>query len=181
MTESEIMQRAKMYLDKMAQGIDPISDKPVPDTECICQERISKCLTYVSGILGNLIDDKGSSELSLKATTPSTSISHNSARPVVTHKQTTVKIGCTVILEDIATGETMELKIVPARSETRYKTMGYKTKKYADVYQTSDADGSSSISELSPLGEAIINKRVGDIAVFTVEGNKKRYRITSIQ
>lgn len=52
MTELEIMQRAKMYLDKMAQGIDPISGQPVPDSDCICQERISKCLTYVSGVLG---------------------------------------------------------------------------------------------------------------------------------
>ena len=27
MTELEIMQRAKMYMDKLAQGIDPISDQ----------------------------------------------------------------------------------------------------------------------------------------------------------
>ena len=31
MTELEIMQRAKMYIDKLAQGIDPITDREVPE------------------------------------------------------------------------------------------------------------------------------------------------------
>lgn len=31
MTELETMQRAKMYLDKLAQGIDPISGQEIPN------------------------------------------------------------------------------------------------------------------------------------------------------
>lgn len=38
MTELETIERAKMYLDKMANGIDPLSDKPVPETD-ICPFR----------------------------------------------------------------------------------------------------------------------------------------------
>lgn len=30
MTDLEIMQRAKMYLDRLAQGIDPISGQEMP-------------------------------------------------------------------------------------------------------------------------------------------------------
>ena len=59
MTELETMQRAKMYLDKLANGIDPVSDKPVPDSDCINHVRISRCLFYVSGILGKLIEEGG--------------------------------------------------------------------------------------------------------------------------
>ena len=41
MTELETLQRAKMYLDKLANGIDPLTDVPVPDNDCINQIRIS--------------------------------------------------------------------------------------------------------------------------------------------
>ena len=59
MTELEILLRAKMYLDKMANGIDPITDAPVPDSDCINQVRVSRCLSYVSGILSEVIKNGG--------------------------------------------------------------------------------------------------------------------------
>ena len=59
MTELEIMQRAKMYLDKMANGIDPLTDSPVPDNDCINQIRISRCLFYVSDVLRKVIENGG--------------------------------------------------------------------------------------------------------------------------
>ena len=31
MTELEKIQRAKMYLDKLANGINPLTDQPTPD------------------------------------------------------------------------------------------------------------------------------------------------------
>ena len=51
MTELEIMQRAKMYLDKLANGINPVTDQPASDSDCINQVRISRCLFYVSDVL----------------------------------------------------------------------------------------------------------------------------------
>ena len=59
MTELEIMQHAKSYIDKMATGIDPISGVAVPETDCINQVRISRCLFYVSDILRKVIENGG--------------------------------------------------------------------------------------------------------------------------
>ena len=59
MTELETMQRAKMYVDKLANGIDPLTDQPVSDTDCINQVRISRCLFYVSDVLRQVIENGG--------------------------------------------------------------------------------------------------------------------------
>ena len=59
MTELEKMQRAKMYLDKLANGIDPITDQPVSEGDSINQVRISRCLFYVSDVLRQVIENGG--------------------------------------------------------------------------------------------------------------------------
>lgn len=59
MTELEIMQRAKNYLDQMANGIDPLSGQPIPEGELLHNARISRCLTYVSGVLEQIIAQGG--------------------------------------------------------------------------------------------------------------------------
>lgn len=59
MTELEKMQRAKMYIDKLANGIDPITDREMEEDETLNQVRISRCLFYVSEVLGRVIDNGG--------------------------------------------------------------------------------------------------------------------------
>ena len=59
MTELEKMQRAKMYIDKLANGINPIDDEPAADSDIINNVRLSRCLFYVSGVLGQVIDNHG--------------------------------------------------------------------------------------------------------------------------
>ena len=59
MTELETMQRAKMYLDKLARGIDPITDREVPEDSVMNNVRICRCLHYVSGILDQVIANGG--------------------------------------------------------------------------------------------------------------------------
>lgn len=59
MTELETMQRAKMYLDKLAQGIDPISNQEVPEDSALNQIRLARCFFYVSDILGQVIANGG--------------------------------------------------------------------------------------------------------------------------
>ena len=59
MTELEIMQRAKSYIDKMANGIDPVTDREAADTDVINNVRISRCLFYVSDILRQVIENGG--------------------------------------------------------------------------------------------------------------------------
>ena len=59
MTELETMQRAKIYLDKLARGVDPISNQEVPEDTVLNNVRISRCLHYVSGVLEQVIANGG--------------------------------------------------------------------------------------------------------------------------
>ena len=58
MTELETMERAKMYIEKMANGIDPLSGRPVQEGDLINNVRISRCLFYVADILQKVIDNQ---------------------------------------------------------------------------------------------------------------------------
>lgn len=59
MTELETMQRAKMYMDKLAQGIDPISDVELPQDTVLNNVRMARCFFYVSGVLEQVIRNGG--------------------------------------------------------------------------------------------------------------------------
>lgn len=59
MTELETMQRAKMYMDKLAHGIDPISDQEIPDDSVLNNVRLARCFFYVSDVLGKVIANGG--------------------------------------------------------------------------------------------------------------------------
>ena len=59
MTELEIMERAKMYVDKMANGINPLTDEPIREDDFVNNVRIARCLFYVSGVLGRVIENGG--------------------------------------------------------------------------------------------------------------------------
>lgn len=54
------MQRAKAYIDQLANGINPIDGTSVADSDVINNVRISRCLFYVSDILKRVIDNGGS-------------------------------------------------------------------------------------------------------------------------
>lgn len=57
MTELETIKRAKMYMDKLAIGINPLDDTPVPEEELVNHVRMAKCFCFISGILQRVIDD----------------------------------------------------------------------------------------------------------------------------
>lgn len=59
MTELEIMMRAKMYIESLAKGIDPLTGQEVSADDIVNNVRISRCLFYVSGILQQVIDNGG--------------------------------------------------------------------------------------------------------------------------
>lgn len=59
MTELEKLKYAKEYIDKLANGINPLNDSITPDTDVINQVHISRCLFYVSDVLRQLIDRGG--------------------------------------------------------------------------------------------------------------------------
>ena len=62
MTELEKMQRAKMYIDKLANGINPIDDTAAPENDVINNVRLSRCFFYVSDILRQVIENGGTAK-----------------------------------------------------------------------------------------------------------------------
>lgn len=59
MTQLDKIKRAKMYMDKLANGINPIDDTAVPDEDIINSVRLSRCFFFVSDILRQVIDSGG--------------------------------------------------------------------------------------------------------------------------
>ena len=59
MTELETVQRAKMYMDKLAQGIDPITGREIPEDSTLNNVRLARCFFYVSGVLDQVIANGG--------------------------------------------------------------------------------------------------------------------------
>lgn len=55
----ELLKHAKSYIEKMANGINPLTDESVPDSDIINNIRISRCLFYVNNILGEVISNGG--------------------------------------------------------------------------------------------------------------------------
>ncbi len=59
MTELETIARAQMYLEKLANGINPLTNTEAKDDDVINNVRISRCLFYSAGILKQIVDNKG--------------------------------------------------------------------------------------------------------------------------
>ena len=56
MTELEKIEYAKSFIDKLANGINPLDDMPIPDDDIVNNVRLSRCFFYVSTILQKEID-----------------------------------------------------------------------------------------------------------------------------
>lgn len=61
MTELELMMHARTYIRKLANGINPLTDKPVPENDCVNNIRISRCLFYVAEVMDRAIKAQGPS------------------------------------------------------------------------------------------------------------------------
>lgn len=53
-TELDTMKHAKEYIDKLANGIDPFTDKPVPDDDIVNNVKLSRCFSTFRGYLKRL-------------------------------------------------------------------------------------------------------------------------------
>ena len=62
-TELDTMKHAKEYIDKLANGIDPFTGKPIPDDDIVNNVKLSRCFFYISGILEKVIKDSTSYEM----------------------------------------------------------------------------------------------------------------------
>ena len=56
MTELEKIEYAKTFIDKLANGINPLDDTAIPENDIVNNVRLSRCFFYVSTILQKEID-----------------------------------------------------------------------------------------------------------------------------
>ncbi|MBO5440133.1 MAG: hypothetical protein J6A53_05710 [Clostridia bacterium] len=59
MTELEKIEYAKSFIDKLANGINPLNDESIPENDIVNNVRLSRCFFYVSDILRQVIDNGG--------------------------------------------------------------------------------------------------------------------------
>lgn len=59
MTDLEVMQHAKIYMEKLANGIDPVTDREAAEDDVIQNVRLSRCFFYVADVLRRLIEIGG--------------------------------------------------------------------------------------------------------------------------
>lgn len=55
MTELEKIEYAKSFIDKLANGINPLNDTPIPEEDVAKNVRLSRCFSYVSSVLGQVV------------------------------------------------------------------------------------------------------------------------------
>lgn len=58
-TELEKIECAKTYIDKLANGINPVDDTMAPDADIINNVRLSRCFFFVSDVLRQVIENGG--------------------------------------------------------------------------------------------------------------------------
>lgn len=59
MTELEKIEYAKSFMDKLANGINPLDDSLIPEEDIANNVRLSRCFFYVSDILRQVIENGG--------------------------------------------------------------------------------------------------------------------------
>lgn len=63
MTNVEKTMQAKIYIDRLANGINPITNQEVPENECINDVKVSRCLFFVSDLLSQIVGNIGNKKL----------------------------------------------------------------------------------------------------------------------
>ena len=67
--EIELLKRAKIYIDSLANGVNPFDGTTLPENDIVNNIKISRCLFYVSSILEqNLANIQGSNKTLSKPT-----------------------------------------------------------------------------------------------------------------
>lgn len=59
MTELEKIAYARSYIQKLANGINPVTNQEVSEGDVINHIRISRCLFYVADVLGQVVENGG--------------------------------------------------------------------------------------------------------------------------
>lgn len=55
MTELDMIRRARMYMEKLSHGINPLDGTPVADGDLIRNGRMSRCFAFVAEVLDKVV------------------------------------------------------------------------------------------------------------------------------
>ena len=99
----------------------------------------------------------------------------------VDYKGERIDVGSIVSIQECDTGIVFFLEIIPSRNNVRYVGHGYRRSNYVKVTKTSDADGTTTISDDSPIGKQLIGKYESEEVTVSVDGHISRYMILSVQ
>ncbi|MCQ2513621.1 MAG: hypothetical protein MJ089_00825 [Ruminococcus sp.] len=72
MNEIEKIARAEMYLEKLANGINPLTGEQVSENDIVSNVRISRCMFYVADILKQIVYNKGKLKIEMPDRIPFT-------------------------------------------------------------------------------------------------------------
>ena len=62
------VERARLYMQKLANGINPLDDSMVPEQELINHVRISRCFFFVADVLGQVLKEEPAAPPKVKKT-----------------------------------------------------------------------------------------------------------------
>jgi len=68
--ELEKLERARLYIEQLANGIDPISGRELPEDSALNQVRLSRCFFYVADILGQVVENGGQVQRNTGSSSP---------------------------------------------------------------------------------------------------------------
>lgn len=68
--EIEKITKAKMYIEKLANGENPINNQKVADNDVVNNIEVTRCLFYVANILGDIVRNKGKFQLDMPDKVP---------------------------------------------------------------------------------------------------------------
>ena len=93
MTETEKIAYAKSFIDKLAEGINPLDGTPVPEGDLVNNVRISRCFYYVSDILRRICE-KGGVDMARRPTarTPFTLTEEIAENEVLSENPVTISV-----------------------------------------------------------------------------------------
>lgn len=57
MTDIEKLQRAKIYCEKLARGVNPITDGGIEEDSCVNDIKMARCFIYISDVLETIIEN----------------------------------------------------------------------------------------------------------------------------
>lgn len=66
LTEKEKLQRAEIYMIKLANGINPIDNSEIENNNVLNNERLSKCFLYIAEVLDHNINENNTSSKTKK-------------------------------------------------------------------------------------------------------------------